>query len=244
MSHLPASPMAPPKRKHFPIRPGTLWLDRVLQSCLAILAINWVFQGMRGMQAKELAFRIGLGVLLALASALPLGLTGLPALLAAVAGALVGHSVNFLLNGQFWVCARYCRAYRGEALRIERATWDLAQEIARLPWLTEAAFIGSRARGGRASDRSDIDLRLVFPPGVLGWWRTNWLLLRLRSRALVQGVPLDLYAYDRPEALHRFDQDEPLLVVKDTLGRLHRAFPGRAAWFGQLAGTAIEGRVA
>ncbi|WP_191060993.1 nucleotidyltransferase family protein [Geminicoccus harenae] len=244
MSLPPANLTTPPKRKHFPIRPGAAWLDHLLQSCLVILAINWVFQGMRGMQAKELAFRIGLGALLALATALPLGLADLPAPLAAIAGILVGHSVNFLLNGQFWVCARYCRAYRGQALHIERATWDLAREIARLPWLTEAAFIGSRARGGRANDRSDIDLRLVFPPGLLGWWRTNWLLLRLRSRALVQGVPLDLYAYDRPDALHRFDQDEPLLVVKDELGRLHRAFPGRAAWFGQLAGTAMEGRVA
>jgi hypothetical protein len=236
--------MAPPKRKNFPIRPGAAWVDRLLQSCLVILAINWVFQGMRGMQAKELAFRIGLGVLLALAAAALLGLGGVPVPLAGAGGVLVGHSANFLLNGQFWVCARYCRAYRGQALRIERATWELAQEIARLPWLMEAAFIGSRARGGRANDRSDIDLRLVFPPGPAGWWQTNWLLLRLRSQALVRGVPLDLYAYDTPEALHRFDQDEPLLVVKDVSGRLHRAFPDRAAWFGQLAGISLEGRVA
>lgn len=236
--------MAPPKRKNFPIRPGAAWLGHLLQCCLVILAINWVFQGMRGMQAKELAFRIGLGALLALAAAGPFSLAGLPAPLAGAAGVLAGHSVNFLLNGQFWVCARYCRAYRGRALCIERTTLDLAREIARLPWLTEAAFIGSRARGGRADDRSDIDLRLVFPPGLLGWWRTNWLLLRLRSRSLVRGVPLDLYAYDTPQALRRFDQDEPLLVVKDAGGRLHRAFPGRAVWFSQPAGAAPDGRPA
>jgi hypothetical protein len=215
------------KRKTFPLRPRQAWLDRVLQSCAAILAINWLFQGMRGMQRKELSFRLGFGVMIALLAAAPLAWAGLDPLPAAVLGLLAGHSANFLANGQFWVCARYCRSYRGNAARLMAASDALARELAGLPWLEEALFIGSRARGGRPADRSDIDLRLVFPPGLAGWWRTNLLLLRLRSSALRRGLPLDLYAYDAPEALLRFDQNEPMLLAKDSRGRLRRLFHAR-----------------
>lgn len=223
-----------PKRKNFPIRPRLRVLDRLLQSCLAILLINWVFQGMRGMQGKELSFRL----MLELACAATIGFTAWrvgAGTFSPIIGLMVGHTLNFLFNGQFWVCARYCQSYRGNARSVARATTDLATELSSLPWLTEVAFIGSRARGGQPSDRSDIDLRLVFPKGAAGWWRTNLLLLRLRARALLQSVPLDLYAYDRPDALRRFDQEEPLLVVKDVDHRLSGLFPRRCRPFGAAA---------
>ena len=217
-----------PKRKVFPIRPRAPWLDRVVQSCAVILAINWVFQGMRGMQPKELTFRVAFGLTLAAITAMMTNEAGLDIAAATTLGLLTGHTANFLLNGQFWVCARYCRSYRGDAERIVTATVGLARELATLPWLDEVVFIGSRARGGRPSDRSDIDLRLVFPPGIVNWWRVNVLMLRLRMGALRDGLPLDLYAYDSPDALLRFDQDEPLLLAKDTAARLRRMFAARA----------------
>jgi hypothetical protein len=97
-------------------------------------------------------------------------------------------------------------------------------------WLDEAALIGSRGRSGTAwGPRSDIDLRLVVPPGLSGWLRANLLLLRLRSLAFVRAIPLDLYAYDSPASLARLDQAEPLLPVLDRRGRLAAAFPHRIA---------------
>jgi hypothetical protein len=59
--------------------------------------------------------------------------------------------------------------------------------------------------------------------------RTNLLLLRLRTAAFLRAIPLDLYAYDTPEALRRFDQRERLLVILDRQGRLAAAFPERVA---------------
>ena len=216
-----------PKPKVFPIRPRSAWLAGAMQSCLGILAINWVFQGMRGMQRGELSFRLLLLAGLASLTGQLAHAAGLAAVAAGIVGLVVGHSFNFLANGQFWVCARYCPTYRGSAARIAAATDALARELAVLPWLEEAVLIGSRARRGQPTDRSDIDLRLVFPPGPWNWLRVNLLLLRLRCRALVTGLPLDLYAYDAPSALERFDQDEPLLVILDRGGRLRAAFSHR-----------------
>ena len=88
----------------------------------------------------------------------------------------------------------------------------------------------ARAAGADAvqGDRADLDLRLVFPAGAVSWLRLNLLLLRLRARALVTMIPLDLYAYDRPEALRRFDQRERLLLLLDRDGRLAGLYPRRA----------------
>ncbi len=206
--------MSLPKAKPFPIAPRRPWLAAMLQTCPVILAINWVFQGMRGMDRGELAFRLGLELLLALALA-PV-LSWFPAL-------LVAHSFNFSFNGQLWVCARYCRRWNRDPAALDRFLERMAAELRSLPWLAEAVCIGSRgSRPAAAGPRSDIDLRLIAPRGFLGWLRINLLLLELRTRALVELIPLDLYAYDDPTSLERFRQDEPLLVILDRHERIAR----------------------
>ena len=92
-----------------------------------------------------------------------------------------------------------------------------------MPWMkvsstSRLAIHSSRGRG----------LRLVFPPGAVAWLRVNLLLLRLRARAFFAGIPLDLYAYDDPGSLRRFDQREQLLILLDRDGRLKALFPARA----------------
>jgi predicted nucleotidyltransferase len=103
---------------------------------------------------------------------------------------------------------------------------ELAIALRRTEWLQEAALIGSAA-AGRLGERSDIDLRLVTPPGLVGWLRVNLLLLRLRTRALVWMLPLDAYAPDRPEDLLRSDPADAVRLLVDRDGRLRRALAGR-----------------
>ena len=55
-----------PKLKAFPIRPTSARLAGLMQSCVFILAANWCLQGMRGMDRKELSFRLAAELLLAL----------------------------------------------------------------------------------------------------------------------------------------------------------------------------------
>jgi hypothetical protein len=214
------------KTKALPLRPASPVLQAALQSCAVLLAINWLAQGMRGMGWKELAFRLGLeagiAALLLLAMS-PLGVSWLAGLACAAIGA---HSFSFVCNGQLWVCARYCRWFRGDPVRLERFLAYSAALLRTRPWLDEAVILGSTG-SGRLAERSDIDLRLVFPPGLRAWLRVNLLLLKLRVRALLEAVPLDLYAYDRPDALARFDPGEPLVIVLDRQCRLVRRFAER-----------------
>jgi hypothetical protein len=228
-----AIPFNAPKPKTFPIRPRSPWLAGLMQSCVFILLVNWCLQGVRGMDRKELAFRVAAELLLAglLAAATASVLEPAWALLA---GLLAAHTASFTLNGQFWVCARYCRSYRRDPGALERFLDALVPELRALPWLEEAACIGSRGQAAAVrGDRADLDLRLVFPPGLGNWLRVNLLLLRLRAWACWSVIPLDLYAYDRPESLRRFDQRERLLALVDRSGRLAALFPERVvAWPG------------
>lgn len=216
------------KVKTFPFQPRSPVLAAWMQSLAFILAANWCLQGMRGMDRKELAFRLageGIAALLLAGGLWALGLAPIPA---AVFGLLAAHTLNFTLNGQVWVCARYGRWYRRSPSALERFLRRLAAELRAMPWLEEAVCIGSRGDLGLVrGERSDLDLRLIVPPGWRGWLRVNLLLLRLRCRAFLAMIPLDLYAYDRPEALARFDQRERLLVLLDRRGRLRALFPER-----------------
>jgi hypothetical protein len=217
-----------PKLKAFPIRPHSAWLAGLMQSCAFILAVNWCLQGMRGMEAKELSFRLAAELLLAGLAAMLTSLA-LPLPMALAVGLLGAHTASFTLNGQVWVCARYCRCYRRDPEALERFLQRTADELRALPWLREAVCIGSRSRRDTVQgDRADLDLRLLFPPGLFSWLRTNLLLLRLRTRAFLGMIPLDLYAYDRPQTLRRFDQRERLLLLLDRDGRLADLYPRRA----------------
>ena len=199
------------------------------RNCLFILAVNWLLQGMRGMDPKELGFRLLLLALMAGLAAWTLaGFLGLSGLAALALGLGIGHTLNFLLNGQLWVVLRYCPGYRQDPARLATQISALLDDVARQSWLSEAVLMGSTVtRLATPRSRADIDLRLIFPPGVAGWLQTNLYLLRLRVLAACRGLPLDLYAYAHPAVLRRFDQSEPLGIILDRGVRLKRGFANR-----------------
>ncbi len=188
----------------------------LLQHCVVILAINWVTQGMRGMQLKELSFRLTLELILLLSVFGLLKSLGISVAFAFVVGAFGAHSFSYLFNGQFWVCARYCESYRRNPENLDLFLERVGTRLVATGWIEEAVCIGSQGRGqGTTTMRSDIDLRLLFGAGIVNWLRLNVLMLGLRTKAFLAGIPLDLYGYNDVSALDRFDQSEPLYIIKD-----------------------------
>jgi hypothetical protein len=221
--------MMQPKAKLYRFRASSAATLFESRSCLLILGLNWLMQGMRGMDPKELSFRLLLLAGMTAALAWPAWLaTGVAPLTALAAGLLVAHTLNFLVNGQVWVCLRYCPFYRRDSRFLARELQALLDSVVLRPWLAEAVLLGSTVvRPAAPGPRADIDLRLIFPPGLAGWRRTNLLLLELRARALWRGLPLDVYAYEHPACLRRFDQSEPLGILLDRQARLRRGFANR-----------------
>ncbi len=219
--------MAIAKPKPFPLLPAVLGRSRLVQNLAVVLAVNWLMQGMRGMQRKELGFRLLLEGGVAALFFAPLTAAGLDPPLALIVAPVLAHTAGFLFNGQLWVCMRYASFWRRDPAALDAFLGETAARLRGLGWLAEAFCIGSLGAGGHAGPRSDIDLRLVFPPGPGGWIRTNLLLLELRSRALFRGIPLDLYAYDDLAPLARLRPGEGVTLLCDRRGRLARAFADR-----------------
>lgn len=215
------------KAKAFPLLPARVASSPLVQNIAVVLAVNWLCQGMRGMGRRELAGRLAGEAILALLFGGLLLAAGSPRGPALAGGVVVAHTLAFLFNGQLWVCMRYWPRWRPDAERTRRFLARTVSELRDRPWLREAVCIGSRGAGAACgSERSDLDLRLVFPRGASGFLRTHALLVRLRSRALFAAVPLDLYADDDPEALARHRTDEVLGVLLDRDGRLARRYRG------------------
>ena len=207
--------MSTPKLKTYPAslmaRPFTPWL----QSCAGVLAINWLAQGWRGMDPGERRFR-ALLQLTATALITALLSSWLPLWTAAAIALPAAHTANFLLNGQFWLCLRYCPNYRNSQTRLNSYLHTLAETVRRYPFAAHAVIIGSAARGQIRHARSDIDLRLIAKPGLISWLQQNLALLSLRAHAFIHRMPLDLYGYDSTAALNRFDPAEPIWVLKQS----------------------------
>ncbi len=218
-----------PKLKAFPFRPRSPRLAGLMQTCLFILAANWCLQGMRGMDRKELSFRLALELCLTLLIAAP---RRTHRRRTARGGGGPAHRAHLQLHAQ-WAdlgLRPLLPLVSPRPGRLGRFLRAVAHDLRGRPWLREAVCIGSLGRTGAAhGDRTDLDLRLLFPPGPLDWLRTNLLLLRLRTWALLGRIPLDLYAYERPERLRRFDQRERLMVLLDRDGRLEALYPRRVA---------------
>lgn len=207
--------------------PKSPTLRALMQSPIGILGINWMFQGMRGMQRKELTFRLLFEVVIAIAvfAWLPASYCVSSNLLMAV---FIAHSFNWLFNSHLWVCVRYFPVYRRNPNALAAFLAKTERQLQSLRWLDEAVCIGSVGDSGCIrSERSDIDLRLIFGDGIGNWLRVNWLMLRLRSIALLQIFPLDLYAYDNVQALDRFRQDEGLRAILDRQGRINARYANR-----------------
>ena len=216
------------KKKNFSWMPQSPALRALMQSPVGILGINWVFQGMRGMQSKELTFRALLEAALGIAvfAWLPFS-NGVP--LNVLLAIFIAHSFNWLFNTHLWVCVRYFPLYHRNPAALVAFLDSTERLLKSLPWLNEAVCIGSVGdSGGIRSDRSDIDLRLVFGIGLINWFRINLLLLRLRTMALLRVIPLDLYAYNEVQTLDRFRQDEGLRIVLDRRNKILSRYGNRS----------------
>jgi hypothetical protein len=213
------------KAKPFPLLPAAVARSALTQNIIFVLVVNWICQGLRGMGKKELIGRLMIELVMVLGLALAAQAAGAAGLNAWVWALLGAHSLQFLLNGQFWVCLRYWPGWQPDVCANLRFCEWVVAVLRQQSWLQEAVCIGSCSPGrAMAGPRSDLDLRLIFPPGIAGFVRTHLLLLRLRATAWLRRVPLDLYALDGPSALERQRQDEPLGLILDRNGRLLRRF--------------------
>jgi len=196
-------------------------LERIAQTDAGLLTINWVSQGVRGMEAKEIIFRFSLFLFLLFVVYVLLTAFLSANLCTGIASAFIAHTINWTLNGQFWVCARYCGFYHADVDALNYKAARVIEWVRSTSLIENAVVIGSYTnRNFQLGATSDLDLRIFYSRGIKGYARTTMALLILRAWAFLKRFPLDLYAYSRVETLNKFDGSEGWTVVKTNANML------------------------
>jgi hypothetical protein len=190
------------------------WLRPVLYSRVAALALHWTFQGVLNMEPAELRYKLALDLVTCILCT-GLLLLWLPLGWAALVGIAVGHTLNFLLNGQIWVVMKHFGAVQHTRAEFDRVVEDLRSRVAREPAIVYAAAFGSLARG-EWSPTSDLDVRLVRRQGFSAALAVCWFATCERSRALIRRFPLDIFVLDSVEGLRCMREHDTPVVLIDT----------------------------
>lgn len=186
---------------------------RLLQSRTAALGVHWTFQSMLHMDGTELAFKIGLDLVLAVLFSFCLAFW-LPAWAAILAGFLLAHTLNFLFNGQIFVVLKSFGDVVHELDEYTRYIQGMKTRLQAEPAIRWAAIYGSMARG-ELKETSDLDIRLIRNPGFWNGLRACWFVLLERTRAHWRRFPIDFLVLDSTRLLKNLRADEPPLVIFD-----------------------------
>jgi len=222
------------KNKKFYWQPRNPWLNNLMNSAVGILSINWVFQGILGMDPTERNFKIFLDLLLAGLFAVILSQFINP-ICSISCGLIAAHTINWLFNGHLFVIGRFIGFTSNQPESILQYMNDVQRRIQNADFLLGGIIIGKIARGGGISSTSDVDIRLVRRKGFLNGLKASYWSLNERSRALFNKFPLDLYTHDNLETLNRLNPDEKPIIVFDPDGAFkekyeHRGFSFLKDW--------------
>lgn len=199
---------------------SNVWLRPLLKRRFFAIASNWFFQGTLIMTASERVFRFLLE--LSMFALLFAGMSFLvPLVLSVIIAALLAHTINWVLNGNFWVVYKFFgRQSNPELLTSFLAKLRSRKDFAQNGVLAVSAF-GSLSRGEFKSS-SDLDMRVVRRTGVGNWMKANLFALKLRSTSFFRKIPLDLFVLDSASQVYEhISRDEKPVVVYDAEGVLN-----------------------
>ena len=218
------------KFKKFTWMPRNKTLLKLMNSPIGVVCINWVFQGILGMAPTDLWFKIGLEVVLILVGVVVF-ISFVPLNLALLFSFFTAHTLNWLLDGHFFVVGRYVGFTSTSADRIWSYTRGIAQRANRSPFLLGTAMFGSVTRGEALRSTSDVDLRFIRRPGWINGFRAAWFTFMERARALFGGFPLDPYLLDDLRGLEKMRADEKPILLHDPDGVLQAYYAQKGyAW--------------
>lgn len=188
---------------------------------LLVIGCSWFFQGLLHSDRTEKAFKVL--VELALLSFI-LWLTSYFWAFGFIQIALswiISHSLNYVLNGQFFVALKNIGLSKISVDRLINYTQDLTTRLKNEKSVLAACAIGSLSRQ-MFEESSDVDIRFIRRPGLWNGLRACFFLLLERTRAFRSRIPLDIYALDSIKWLkENVRKDEMPVILHDPEGILN-----------------------
>lgn len=199
-------------------------LGALSQSRPGVLASNWLFQGMRYMNAYELGLKIALDVMGIFLFSQILSFSSLSSTV--VLAGIISHTLNWLFNGHFFALMRYIRPVPKTAQDFDDFLNQLLSHISGSEHLIGVAVYGSYCRG-ELHEHSDLDVRIIAEDDFLSGMVGALFCARQRYRAFLSAFPLDIFCCIHTKGLERLRSDEFPAILLDTTGMLARYYHPR-----------------
>lgn len=200
------------QRRYKALQTSNPVLNHIQSSMVASLAVHWVFQGMLYMDRTERLFKIVLDAIIIAAFVVTFGFASQTLII----GFLIGHTLNFVFNGQINVVLKSFGISRVKKDGLLGFLDEFARRVDGEPSIFYAAAFGSVSRE-QLADSSDIDIRVIRAPGLLAALRSCVFVMVERTRAMLTGVPLDIFVLDNERGLAKLRADEPPLTIKQRI---------------------------
>jgi len=198
---------------------SNLWLQPLLKRRFFAIASNWFFQGTLIMTTSELAFRFVLEFAMA-ASIFAVLSFFVSQTLSVIAGILFAHTINWMMNGNFWILYKFFgRELNPDSIIAFLAKLNSGKYFLQNGVLAIAGF-GSLSRG-QFRRSSDLDMRIVRQKGFTNWVRANLFMLKLRSTSFLKKIPIDAFLLDKADQIYEhISRNEPPVAIYDPQGVL------------------------
>jgi len=185
-------------------------INNIINTFIIVLFVNWIFQGMRGMQLKELSFRVITEILFIFLIFYFLKFSLLLSF-------FLVHTFFWIFLCQFWVINRYSLNYTNNLEKMNHIYKKIIDKVLRFKTLDEAIVIGSLSSQKKIIKiNSDVDLRIFFNKSIKSFFFLNLFLSYLRIYSFINKFPLDIYCYDNFELNNKhFSKNDKILIIKD-----------------------------
>ena len=185
---------------------GNLFLDFLSLKPIVLMS-NFVFQGMRYMTFGEKIYKIFITLFFS-------------TLIFIVSGniyvsVVIGHLLNYILNGQFFVVYRYLANGRTMSRdKLEGFLLIIEKNINRYH-PRDILFTGSFCRG-KMSKSSDLDIRIYHNKGFINSLKAYFFASKLRFFGLFLKFPVDVFCFSDLSFLNKLDKIEiPVNFLND-----------------------------
>ena len=184
-------------------------VNKFLNFKLIVFLSNIIFQGIRYMSYGEKLYKMSVTLLLSLPFYFLFNNTYI--------SIIIGHLLNYIFNGQFYVVFRYLSSKRTMSYEDLINYVGLINKLIKIFTPKDVLIIGSFARG-KMSKSSDLDIRLYHNSSFFNSLKAYFMATLLRAFGFIMKFPIDIFCFSDLVFLDKIDKNEiPVNFLKNNM---------------------------
>lgn len=120
---------------------------------------------------------------------------------------MIGHLINYILNGQFYVVFRYLSSKRTMSYNNLKDYLKLINKLTKIFSPKDILIIGSFSRG-KMNKSSDLDIRLFHDSSFINSIKAYFMATLLRACGLIMKFPIDIFCFSDLKFLDKINLNE------------------------------------